>query len=371
MKKFNEVNRMNVKYTILVMLILALSMVHMPVGEGELPPREFNTVHINMKANDIFNPEYEHDNETEPTVKRVQAEYSSTPISRSAEWADAGTWDCDTIKGPMTVQGTVSFNLWYQIVDEGYTGEPDWQFDLKVNGEVIAHAQADNTPAEKDSPTQMSTSGNIAEPVDVSAGDIISLSIQYRHVEDVDLFYDTIDYESGALVEMDSILIIKADSSSVTFFDAWGFNWDLDGKYFCSLNYGGWINQGDEETEVYDAGPVEGDNGTTYETVRIKYKNIQQGNSSNVSFSIRYGPTKDSGEWTFEPSPGSIKDEKEEGISVIAVGGTVVVLGIIGAILFMYKNKAESEGDDEYEYEEYDDESEEEGEEFEDEEEEE
>jgi len=343
-----------------ILSALLLSTIAIPVGIGQSGNAESKRVHVNMKAEDGFSPETEHDGDTEAQVKVVQANYQqNTPVSRTADWTTPVTWTSDNLKEIMTVQGQVTFNLWYRIIDEGYSGNPDWQFDLLYNEDSIAHVQLDGTAAEKNQPIEITANAPITEQIEAKAGDTFGISIRYRHVEDVELHYDNMDYDSGAAFEMDSVIIWKAEKSSATFSDAWGINWNRNGKFFCSLNYGGEVNMGDNDTFVDDGGNMEGDNGTSYSTNRIRFDNIEKGTGSAISVTISYGPNETSEGWTREAGANGDNDNEKNGddFPIAMVGGVVVVgaLVAVGAFLFIQKRKGgfegEEYGDEEYEYE--------------------
>ena len=162
---------------------------------------------------------------------------------------------------------------------------------------------------------------------------------------------------------MDSVIVLQADTSSAKFHDAWGINWESQGKYFCQLNYGGEVNVGNFETVISEGGTVETENGTAYPTTKIKFNNIIKGNGSEVMITINYGHNESSEGWTVEAGSnggnggGNGNDDGDDDFPVEMVGGGIIVfvLVIVLAYLFVFKKRgAEKEGDEEYE--EYEDE---------------
>jgi len=358
--------------TVIVLLSLLLSAITIPGADGQVI-REFKQVHINLKAEDLFSPEYEHRGDTEPQTLRINADYDQYPLSRTnRRWVDVGTWTSDTLDGDMTVQGTVVFNVWFQEIDEGYDNQPSWQFDLLLNDESIAHVETGTTASNPNQPIEVTAQAQLNEPSFTAiSGDTFGMNIQYMGYEDSDLYFDNMDYDSGAAVEMDSIIIFNADKSSAKFYDAWGLNWELDGKFFCSIDYGGVVNMGDNDTVVEDGGNMDGDNGTTYRTNRIKFDNIEKGTGSVVTVTINYGPNETSEGWSMEAGSGGggngggNGDNGDDDFPIAIVGGVAVVgaLGAVGAFLFIQKRKAgtgEVEYEEEYEEDEYGDDEDEE-----------
>lgn len=346
------------------MLSIILSAFVIPTGEGQDPQTDFKKVHVNMKAEDKFSPELDHQNDTEAQRKLVQAQYTqNTPVSRVAEWTDAGIWESDAVKQPFTMQGQIIFNLWYQIVDDGYNGAPDWRFEIQLNGEQVAYKERQDGHANKDEPEEVTDTVNFPEPVEVKSGDKISYYIQYSNVEDVNIYYDNQEYDSGAAMEMDCLIIWSADTSSAKFSDAWGLNWEIDGKYWCTLDFGGSANLGNEETVASEDGQREGDNGTTFSVTKIKWNNIEKGEGAKVVAYINYGPDNGSA-WSMEAGSGAKDEESDDELPIAMIGGVglVAVLGILGVVLFMRKKNAEDfdEDDEEYDEEDYEEEEEEE-----------
>ena len=121
------------QYLIIVIFgitILALAMVCSAREE-----KEFKQVHINMKADDIFSPEYNHRGDADHERRSVEAdcdEYGNIKTNR--QYVDVGTWESYWIRGNLTLKGTIRFNLWFKERDDGYDNNPDWQFELQYNG---------------------------------------------------------------------------------------------------------------------------------------------------------------------------------------------------------------------------------------------
>lgn len=361
-------NSMN-SLKILVMMIISimiLSALTIPAGEAQGGEREFKQVHINLKADDKLGPEFEHDNETEPQKKRVHAKYDQYPGTRAnREWVDVGTWISEGLDGSMTLDsGQFTFNIWFQVMQSDYNANADWEFHLYHNDGEIASASVTNSDESKDHPVEVRASGNIGSPVDAQVGDTFKIYIRYQAWEDCDVYYDTMEYDSGGVGSMDSIHILEAKGSvEARFFDAFGINWDTQGKYFCNVNTGDSVVVGDANTEIRDGGAVEGANGTTYQTTKINFKDIDVQKGTNVVVMISYGLSDSSEGWTITytaGSEGSSNGDDDDDLPIAAIGGVsavVVVLGGVLAYLFIFKKRGEEYEDDE-EYEEYEEDEE-------------
>ena len=364
-------------FAVLIIAAFILSAIPTPT-EGQGGKREFKSTHLNLKANDILSPETEHKNDTEAQTKRVKAKYDSYPgVKTNRQWVDVGTWTSDAVAGDFTIKGTVVFNIWFKEIDDGTDNSPDWQFDLKQNDESVAHVEKDGTNSDPNKVIEVTASVALTQDVQVKAGDKLSVYIQYRGWEDCDVYYDNITYDSGVKADMDSLAILKADSDNgvyAKFFDAFGTGWDKNGKFFCSVSYGGNTIYGNEQTEVSDGGDVQGDNGTTYKTTMIKFNDAKPSKGTSVTVTISYFPVENGSamgwSYTFTASDsgssdsggiGGLGGSDSSSTTIFAVVGVVVVLG--GALAFFYKKK--QSGEDEYE-EEGEDYEEEEGEEEED-----
>ena len=364
--KFTVVNSMN-SFKLIVMMIISmlmLSALTIQTGEGQTGEREFRQTHINLKAGDGLSPETEHDNETEAQRELVIAQYDDFGVGRTnRQWVDVGTWMSDGIENALTLDsGQYRFNMWFQVVDSTYTADPDWEFTLRRNGVDVTSVQVLNTAESNTQPIEIWANSNVGSPEEAEAGDTFEIYIRYRAWEDCYIYYDNVTYDSGGVGSMDSVIILQADTSSAKFHDAWGINWESQGKYFCQLNYGGEVNVGNFETVISEGGTVETENGTAYPTTKIKFNNIIKGNGSDVMITINYGDVNASEGWTVEAGSngggnGGNGNDDDDDFPVEMVGGGVIVfvLVIVLVYLFVFKKRgAEEEGDEEYE--EYEDE---------------
>ncbi len=349
-------------FVTIIMLSLVLTVIAVPEGNGQDVIREAKNVHINMKADSVFSPEYESGNDTEPQKKRVFADYDDYgAVLMNQRYVDVGTWTSDGMEGDMTVSGNILFNIWFIEVSNngGSANDPDWIFELQYNGDAVAQVEIMDTASSDTQVIEITAQTNLAEPLSVGPGDTLGVYIQYKGWEDIDVYYDNIDYDSGALISMDSLVIFNADKSSVRFYDAWGLNWDINGKYFCFIDYGGTINMGDLDTVVEDGGSVEGDNGTSFQTVRINFNNIDKGTGGDVSVTVNYGPNGTSEGWYMDAGSGGGGDDGNgdggDDISTSTIAGAgafvIVLIGVL-AYLFVFKNKAKGEEEEDEEYEE-------------------
>ena len=358
-------------FKMLVMIIISImifSALTIPAAEALNGEREFKLVHINLKQGYGLSPETEHNSDTEAQTQTVQADYQDGLIGRTdRQWVDVGTWTSSGIDSAFTLDsGQYKFNMWFQVADTDYQADPDWEFTLRHNEENLASVQILNTAESNTEPIEVWATTNIGSPVDAASGDTFEIFIRYRAWEDCTIYYDNVTYDAGGVGSMDSVVILSADKSSAKFHDAWGINWDAEGKYYCELNYGGTVNIGSGDTEISEGGDVEGDNGTTYSTTKIKFNNIDEGDGDVVQITINYGHNESSEGWT--ANAGSTggggggdgdDDSSDDELSVAtigAVGGVVVVLAAVKAYLFVFKKRGEESEDDEEEYEEYEDE---------------
>lgn len=340
-----------------------------PVTEGQEVNDQFSNVHVNLRAEDKFSPELNHVLETEPTVKRVTAQWSNgiVPGSRVAEWTPPVSWESDPIKGPMTIQGTVKFNLWYDIIDEGFTGSPDWRFNLFLNDESIAYVQRDDSSNDKDNIVEVTASTDLNGTTEIKSGDVFRVDIQYHHVEDVDLYYDNFTYDSGVSIQMNSIRVFKATNSfSVRFYDAWGINWNNEGKYFCDIATAYNATYDHTEIEVKDSGTVN-ENGTEYQTVTLKFNNVEIEDKTDMGYIIAYGKVEGDDFQAFNAlvvDGGGGDDSSDDGdddIDMVMVGGggAVAAIAILAVVwIFVIKPRRETGDEDEEDYEDYEEDEE-------------
>ena len=354
---------------ILLLASLSLTALTMPVGEAQEDTREFRFVHLNLKDSDKLSPETNHKNNTEAITKYVPAEYSESPLfpgARTPEWTDAGKWNSDAIKAPMTLRGTVKFNLWYTIRDEGFNGEPDWIFELQKNGDAIATTDIVTSAKSTDEPVEVRASALLSSTIEAVASDTFTVYIQYRNAEDCDLYYDNLTYFSGAAVEMDPVIIFEANGKvSAQFHDAWGLDWNKNEKYFCTVDVAGKLTPGGDDTVVADDADVSGDN-STYSTIRITFANIDAKNGDTITVTIAYGPNNNgtSEGWSYsftkggEGDTGDNGDDDEFPIAMVGAGGIGIALIVVLGYLFVYRKRGEEEEEYEEEYEEYEDEEE-------------
>jgi len=260
----------------------------------------------------------------------------------------------------MTLRGSVRFNLWYTIRDEGFDGDPEWIFELQLNGDAIATTDAIASEKSTEEPVEVQTQTQLSGTIEAGASDTFSVYIQYRNAEDCDLYFDNITYFSGSAIEMDSVIIFEADGKvSAQFHDAWGLQWSSNGKYFCSVENAGMVTYGDDNTEVVDDKEVAGEN-STYKTMRMTFKDIDTKDGAIVTITIAYGPAYNgtSEGWTYSftkggsgDSGGSDNGDDDFPIAMVGAGAGVGILTVVGVFLFMKKKKGE---DDDYD-EEYDD----------------
>ena len=125
----------------------------------------------------------------------------NTPVSRVAKWAVVGTWSSSPIDTDTRIEGELHFNLWYKIADEGYNGHPDWKFELLHNGVAVTHILYEDGHANKEETEMMSTMVKLAYPIEAQAGDTFGMRIHYRHVENVDIYYGTEEYNSSVILD--------------------------------------------------------------------------------------------------------------------------------------------------------------------------
>ncbi|MCK4614181.1 MAG: hypothetical protein KAU14_05195, partial [Thermoplasmata archaeon] len=262
-------NRMLAISIITSLILMGLAM---PDGEGQGENRESKNVHMNLKEGNKLSPETVHDVNESAQTRHVRAETRQAGnIIYETYWVDVGTWTSDGLKGDLTAEGRVVFNIWYQMTEHVNNNRVDWEFRLRYNDEDVAYVKAENTGESHDHPMEATAETTLNRTnIHASSGDTFSIYIRYKSAADCDVYFDHINYDSGASFSMDSVLILEADSKvSARFYDAWGLNWNREGKHFCAVDIEGNITQGDDETEISDGGEIEGENETTYQTTKI------------------------------------------------------------------------------------------------------
>ena len=194
---------------------------------------ESGQLHTNVKAGDMLHPETKGDPDAAPESRYVQADYNEMypggPRS-SKQWVTVGTWTSSSREVNFTIDGGVTFNVWYQIIDEGYSAGPEFRFTIRADGLVLIETTGPEGPDPgDDSIIEYTVSDNVA-PREISKDEELSLEIEYQAFEDCNIYFDNASYDSGFQSEVDFLQTfnMSARGSEVTLevYDAFSSDWE-------------------------------------------------------------------------------------------------------------------------------------------------
>jgi len=350
--------------TMLIVLVLLSAAVPLfaaiPVVSGEEVQRETAPLHLNLKKEDKFSPETEQDSNHTGEVRHVTANHDQIGnLIYNVDWEEVGTWTSDDLAGDLSAEGQVQFNIWYQVTENVNNNNVDWEFRLSYNDEDVCYAKLENANQDTDRPIEVSVQGTLNRTITASSGDSFSVYIRYRSAADCDVYYDSRNYDSGASILSDPVIVFNGKRSgsdvSSEFYDAFGINWERNGKYFCRIEIDGEGGYGDDFTETEQGGEKPGPNGTTkYSTTRIIFKDVPSGKS--VTITIAYGvmDNSTSGSWSFTftgkgggNGGGSNDDSDDDNTMLFAGGGIGAAVVVVGLVLFR-KKRGGSEKEEDY-----------------------
>jgi len=231
------------------------------VAEGDQHSK-VNRFHMNMKMNDEFSPETNADEEDTIAYKPPKSHSTSGPFI-TREWKRVGEWTSGELDYDLEVGSGVTFNMWFEELESGDGGDDArTQFDwtLNLNGNDIANARCGETSAEER--TEARANSGLNETMFL-AGDIISLYIEYWSFDEINIYYDSAENNSGMFIDGNALipLELKKKGGNVEFSIADAFNTDMkdavenywvqlviDGE---TLNTDGYtIESADEEVQV-------------------------------------------------------------------------------------------------------------------------
>ena len=182
-----------------VLAILALlAIMHCPSGAGEdLTAHPF---HMNLKDDWELNPRTQPDERNTVTEQLVKS-YTNNGILLQRDWEPVGEWEAEPLTFDVTVESQVTFNIWFANLEAGDSADDsqtEFRWHLKLNDLEIATADSESTDANER--TQVDATASMDE-TELATGDILSLEIEYRAFDEVEIYYDSPDNHSGLYLE--------------------------------------------------------------------------------------------------------------------------------------------------------------------------
>ena len=293
------------------------------VASDATEEREFKLVHLNLKKDYGLSPEYNHSIDTEAVNHTVFAQYEDHVVMRTnRQWVDVGIWTSLSIDADMVIQsGDFYFNVWFQVNQSDYNANPDWEFTFYRNDELLINVSDSSERESREHPEETIVIAHLDSQITLSKGDIVALKIRYRAWEDCSLYYDNMSLDSGALGNMNSIFIHDAGGKEVNarFLDAWGIDWNDEGKYICSVEMMGETYPGNNDTVITAGGLLYDGDGKYFNLTRIRFVGIEAGENEEVVVTISYGPEVTSEGWTYtyENLVPTIQLEKPENDAIL------------------------------------------------------
>ena len=340
-----------------------------PLAEAEEIKREVGPVHLNLKTGDGFSPETEHDANHVGEVRSVQANTQQIGnVIYEVDWAEVGTWTSPKLVGDFTAQGRVVFNVWYQVTEEVNNNNVDWEFTLRYNGEDVAFVELTAADQDTEKPIEVSVETSLDYVVRAASGDTFSVYIRYRSAADCDLYYDNINYDSGATINADPVIFFSGRNSggeaAVEFFDVFGIDWDRHGKYFCQVVVDGKSASGSDLIFTDQGEEREGDSGSSYSTTWLIFPDTPEGRSTTIT--ISYGVAagnQTTGSWSFsfkgkDSGGGGDGDGDGDNNQFLYFGGGLALVAMVGLVLFRKRRNKREDEEEDWEDDDYDDDDE-------------
>jgi len=145
----------------------------------------------------------------EPEELFIPADYDEAPGVRfNKRWVDAGEWTLfASPEMNLRGDGSITFLIWYSLVDEGYGADAEFRFTLSADGVQLVQATGymSNDPGD-DRAVEYTVSGNL-DAFDLPAGAELSLHIEYRAWEDCVIYLDDPEHESRLVLSEAEMLV--------------------------------------------------------------------------------------------------------------------------------------------------------------------
>jgi len=297
--------------------------------------------HYNMKAGDDLSLQLAEEGAT-PDSKVVQADYDpyhGFPGGRAnRRWVDVGTWESETLsQGTFRVNGSAIFNLWVAEIDEGFSNTCDFEFRLDVDGQTVVTATTSTVTSSSQTEIRTNPTGDLQ--FEVTPQTILSLTIRYSGWEDINVYWDSYDRDSGFRVDMDSIKIISfkagKTSSSVKFADRFGADW-FQSTYASRIFVNGSVVE--SNSSVVAKGDISDGNGTipVYEITWTGY--TKSGNESvaiGLSYSRIVNPTNRTSWYLEGGSKGGDNGDENEILGMSEDDAKIVLSGVALIIIVL------------------------------------
>lgn len=212
------------------LLLLALSF----NVSGEMEP-----YHINLKSGDTLSPETYAELEAAGNSVHVEAQYEE-PIfpgggRNNKEWVEAGNWSSEDRAFNFSMGGSVTFNVWYSIRDEGYDAGPEFRFRLYQDGEELVQVTGPVGQDDGSNLTEYTATGNF-DTKELKPEEELRMRVEYRAWEDCDLHFDNATCDSGFVVDSDflriPVLKVKETNITMELFDAFETDWEEAASFF-------------------------------------------------------------------------------------------------------------------------------------------
>jgi len=203
---------------------------------------ESGQLHINLKEDDVLLPETKGDPDAGPQSMVVEALYEESLFSRyNRDWVDVGTWTSSSRVVDCEISGTIYFNVWFQIIDEGYSADPEFRYTLSENGNQICLLVGVGEDPENDDVIELMNDTAISQRT-LEKDSTLELYIEYLGWEDCRFYYDNATYDAGFKLETDFLHLfdMEAGGEEVTLevYDPFHSDWN-EVKHYLELEVDG------------------------------------------------------------------------------------------------------------------------------------
>lgn len=345
--------------TILLLLVSTLVLMSESQVRGQSDDM-MARAHYNMKTGDDLSLQVAEEGASADS-KLVEADYDpyhGFPGARAnRRWVDVGTWESNTkSQGTINVNGSVIFNLWVSEIDEGFSNTCDFEFTLSVDGEQVVSATTSTVTSSNTNEVRTNPTGAVS--FIITPETVLSLEIRYSGWEDINVYWDSYELDSGFRVPMDSLKILSykvgTTSSSVKYADRFGVNW-FQSAYASRI----FVNETEVEasSSLVAKGEISDGNGSipVYELSWSGYENPDDLNVSiGLSYSRIVSPTNETS-WYLEGSQsGGNSDDGDEILGMTEDDAKVVFSGValilvILVVIFLILKRRRSKDEEEME----------------------